>query len=316
VSNIATSSAADEKILCRAVRADEIDAALRLILSTAYGAAETIQIEDFLRFAEQRNVDLKTLKVAEELGQMKWAALPLVSAGRTMLIFAPSAAPLPSQIEAAKKLTCEVVAEYRHREVDLAQVLIDPDAPAVRALYEACGFWALAELVYLQRRLSGPIARVELPAGMTFVAYSPSTQEEFARTIAASYRDSFDCPRLNGLRKIEDVVAGHKATGEFDPSQWLLLREGAAALGVLLLSRAPRSDSMELVYLGLAPEARGRGIARLLMRQAMSCTLRAGLSRLCLAVDSLNQPAIKLYHAAGMSRVGSRLAMLRDLRAS
>jgi ribosomal protein S18 acetylase RimI-like enzyme len=54
----------------------------------------------------------------------------------------------------------------------------------------------------------------------------------------------------------------------------------------------------------------------LLMRQAMSCTLRAGLSRLCLAVDSLNQPAIKLYHAAGMSRVGSRLAMLRDLRAS
>ncbi len=255
MSNFPGSSAGGAQIVCRNVRGSEVDAALRLILSTPYGAAETIQIDDFLRFAEQRSVDLKTLKIAEQLGQMKWAALPLVSPGRTMLIFAPSIALAPSQHEAAKTLTREIVDEYRHQEVDLAQVLIDPESPGVRELYESCGFWALAELVYLQRRLSGPAGRVELPAGMQFVNYSSQTHDQFSQIIAASYRDSLDCPRLNGLRKIEDVVAGHKATGDFDPGTWYLLREGEVALGVLLLSRAPRSDSMELVYLGLAPEA-------------------------------------------------------------
>ena len=39
-------------------------------------------------------------------------------------------------------------------------------------------------------------------------------------------------------------------------------------------------------------------------------------SQLSLALDSRNAPAAKLYYRHGMRRVGSRLAMLRDLRAT
>ena len=50
----------------------------------------------------------------------------------------------------------------------------------------------------------------------------------FAETILQTYRDSLDCPGLNGVRQIEDIIAGHKASGEFDPALWFLLCEQPA----------------------------------------------------------------------------------------
>jgi ribosomal protein S18 acetylase RimI-like enzyme len=132
--------------------------------------------------------------------------------------------------------------------------------------------------------------------------------------VLASYQDSLDCPALNGRRNVEDILAGHKATGMFDPTTWLVLREGESPLGVLLLSESLRGDAVELVYLGLAAAARGRGLGEVLMRQALAITGRSRQPRLCLAVDSRNAPALKLYYRHGMQRIGSKVAMLRDLR--
>jgi ribosomal protein S18 acetylase RimI-like enzyme len=39
-------------------------------------------------------------------------------------------------------------------------------------------------------------------------------------------------------------------------------------------------------------------------------------SELSLAVDSRNTPALRLYYRHGFRRVGSRVAMVRDLRAA
>jgi ribosomal protein S18 acetylase RimI-like enzyme len=52
----------------------------------------------------------------------------------------------------------------------------------------------------------------------------------------------------------------------------------------------------------------------LLMRLAMHLSARDGKSELTLAVDSRNVPAMKLYFRHGMKRVGSRTAMIQDLR--
>ena len=91
-----------------------------------------------------------------------------------------------------------------------------------------------------------------MPPGFTWDLYSPAAHDEFARTISLSYEASLDCPSLNGRRSVEDIIAGHKSAGEFDPKLWFLLRENGHAVGVLLLNRAPRTDALELVYLGLA----------------------------------------------------------------
>jgi ribosomal protein S18 acetylase RimI-like enzyme len=49
------------------------------------------------------------------------------------------------------------------------------------------------------------------------------------------------------------------------------------------------------------------------MQQAQHTLAREGLSRLSLAVDSTNTPALHLYFRHGMQRLGSRIAMMRVL---
>ena len=179
----------------------------------------------------------------------------------------------------------------------------------------------MAELIYLagepRRRLAAPA----LPAGVAWVEYNPATHEQFKRAIAATYDNSLDCPALNGVRDMEDVVAGHRASGEFDPRLWRLLVEPAAdpadppvPLGVLLLAPIPAAAALELVYLGLVPAARGRRLGDLLLRHALAGVADHGMQRLTLAVDARNAPALKLYYRHGLARVGSKLAMMRDLR--
>src|SRR4029453_18056559 len=128
------------------------------------------------------------------------------------------------------------------------------------------------------------------PPGMEVVTYSPATHALFSRTIAETYRHSLDCPALNGLRDMEDVLAGHKASGEFFPDLWFLCRERGAAgadiapepRGVLLLSPMAQGDAVELVYLGLTPAGRGRGLGEWLMRHALASVAAAGRRRLSL----------------------------------
>jgi ribosomal protein S18 acetylase RimI-like enzyme len=297
----------------RPVERQEIHAALRLILSTSGASASEEQVVDFLRFALYRGIDLKDIWVADSAGKMQWAILPVLSPGRTMLLFAPSFAPPRLQNGCICPLIERILEHYRSRAIDLAQVLIDPTEAAAVQMYQACGFGHLAELIYLDRevrRCSDPA----LPPGYAWQTYSGQTHPDFARAVSASYEGSLDCPHLNGRRNIEDVLAGHKAAGEFDPSLWLLLRYGATPAGVMLLNRSTRSDAIELVYLGLIPRQRGRHLGDLLMQRALWAASSVGARRLSLAVDSSNLPALRLYRRHGMAQVCSRIALMRDLR--
>jgi ribosomal protein S18 acetylase RimI-like enzyme len=206
-----------------------------------------------------------------------------------------------------------VLEHYRGRAVDLAQVLIDPAEKSAVRVYAECKFERLAELVYLDREVHRAHAHA-LPAELSWLEYSPATHEEFSQTIASTYEASLDCPSLNGRRQIEDVIAGHKAAGEFDPKLWFLLREHEEPVGALLLNRSPRTDALELVYLGLIRAARGRGLGDVIMTHALATAAAVGARRLSLAVDSKNAPALKLYHRHGLSRICTRLALIRDLR--
>src|SRR6185369_11999011 len=121
-------------------------------------------------------------------------------------------------------------------------------------------------------------------------SYSPQNHAAFAAAILRSYEGSLDCPALNGKRSIEDVIEGHKSTGIFDPALWHLATEHGEPRGVLILSPALHTESMELVYLGLSPEARHRGLADAFMRLAVKSTAQNQRKELSLAVDSRNAP--------------------------
>src|SRR5437870_4444902 len=179
-------------VLRQAQRA-EIHSALQLILGSGGRAAGEEQVVDFLRFAVYRGINLNDLWLADDAGIIVWAILPVVSPGRTMLLFVPSYVPPSIKDTVICPLVEHVLEHHCDRAIDLAQVLIDPAEKRVIALFEECRFERLAELVYLDRDVRK--AHDEpLQAGMSWESYAPDNHGDFARTISASYAASLDCP--------------------------------------------------------------------------------------------------------------------------
>ena len=300
---------------CRPATAGEVVPALRLILAQGDRVADEAQAADFMRYTASRGISLAGVWVVTDPPAVRllWAGLPMVSPGRTLLLFAATAA-----VADAGALAAGADAVCRHhagRGVQLAQVLLDPADDATATLYRSVGFADVAELLYLQRGVRRSAAAPPVPPGCRLRTYAPGVHAAFAAAILASYADSLDCPPLNGVRDIEDVVDGHKSAGEFDPASWFLLTDVATdlSLGVLLLARTTAGDGMELVYLGLPPAARGRGLGGYFMKLAEARSAAIKARHLSLAVDALNAPALALYHRHGMERIASKRAMMRVL---
>jgi mycothiol synthase len=297
----------------RPARESEVEGAVRLIAAWSATWSDEQQVKEYLHLARLHRADLGGIWVAEQGGHLISAVLPVVSPGRTMLLFPP----LHVRGEFRERVTRQLIEAVCDRAVaegvQLAQVLLEVHDSLSFPLVASCSFKRLAELLYLQAhvREPRPVAR---PENWTLETYRSEFRESFKAIILESYRQSLDCPALNGLRDIDDIVAGHMATGEFDPNLWFMLQEHGQGIGVLLLSRVPRSDVMELVYLGIPPEQRGRGVGDLLMRQALHATAERGCARLSLAVDAANLPALKLYWRHGLQASGRKMALLRDLR--
>jgi ribosomal protein S18 acetylase RimI-like enzyme len=314
-----TGGAADAEVTLRQARGEDLEPAMRLILAPPGGSlADARSVNDFIAFSRERGVLFDALHVALRHDKVAAAILPVISPGRTALLLAPSGAALQGKsAEAALRAVVDPVCRFlANRDVQLAQALADPQDAAFERAFVAGGFDRMAELYYLQVQPPTPPSFPALPPGLSWLGYDESTHAIFGRAIMASYRDSLDCPALNGRRDVEDILAGHKASGTFDPALWFVLRDDAAdaPLGVLLISQSLRGESAELVYLGLSPAARGHRLGELMMRQALATVASHELGRLSLAVDALNTPALKLYYRHGMQRVASKVALLRDLR--
>jgi ribosomal protein S18 acetylase RimI-like enzyme len=128
--------------------------------------------------------------------------------------------------------------------------------------------------------------------------------------LLATYNDSLDCPELTGLRPIEDILAGHRAAGQFDPRLWELFLVDDEPAGCLLLAPLHTAPSLEVVYMGVVPEHRGRGVGDALLRRALQQCREHGARLLTLAVDGRNAPAKRLYERFGLKTVARRDAYL------
>ena len=70
---------------------------------------------------------------------------------------------------------------------------------------------------------------------------------------------------------------------------------------------------MELVYMGLVPDARGNGWGRAMVRHAQWLARRRDRSQLVLAVDQKNLPALAMYEAASFVGWDNRSVWMRSL---
>ncbi|MEM1072385.1 MAG: GNAT family N-acetyltransferase [Planctomycetota bacterium] len=205
-------------------------------------------------------------------------------------------------------------------EIVLAQALPSAEEAWAVDAYRRSGFEHVGDLAYLERAMEVAdrgLPQPHWPEGvaaraMASLEHSSGDRADLHIALEASYEGTLDCPRLCGLRATEDIIDSHQATGVFDPTNWLLLTEQGEPIGCSLVSLVPETSSAELVYLGLAPAARGRGLAKQLLSASLRVAAHASCQRIVCAVDRRNTPAWALYKNAGFREFSARVAFVSN----
>ena len=201
--------------------------------------------------------------------------------------------------------------------VALVQALAESGQDWYRAALSGAGFGSVGRLLYMRRANNAMRGSPrDWPAGVEVVPVAslgdrPAQDRALIDCLDRSYEGTLDCPELCGLRETPDILASHRACGKHDPSLWWVAMERGRPIGCALFSPYPEQGSIELVYLGLVPEARGRGLGARLTRFGLASLPRRAFTRVACAVDERNAPARRLYDRLGFARFDTRDAYVR-----
>jgi RimJ/RimL family protein N-acetyltransferase len=216
--------------------------------------------------------------------------------------------------ETADTLLHELLDLLIARRLKIAQALLRPQDQDDFHRFTAAGFRHMADLRYLvSLPQQWPVAE---PASE--LTYEPSCGDNLARLkriIEQTFEQTLDCPGLSEIRSTDELLTEYRAIGEFDPALWLIVRQRESDIGCLLLANHPDVPQWELVYVGIVRGARGRGLGLEIVRHAQWLARASHRSRILLAVDTRNEPAIQMYEAAGFTAWEHRSALLRVLTA-
>jgi mycothiol synthase len=271
-------------------------------------------IEEVLSEERRGELDLSGLWIVRERGgRITGSLLTHPLGGKAAGVWAPEVQPSWRRAALAAALIREAVADLRQRGFCLAQAVLDESAGryAARDLVRG-GMPRVTELFYLERETATPLEPVSerragaeracqcYGSGFEWRFFEPALEGEFRAVLHNTYVGSLDMPELEGTRSLDDILEGYRATGRFAASTWCLgqVPGEPETAAVLLLAGIPSRATWEVVYLGLTPAARGRGLGRAVLRHALELA-RPHVSRLELAVDLRNTPAIRLYRSAG-----------------
>ncbi|MBN2293189.1 MAG: GNAT family N-acetyltransferase [Pirellulales bacterium] len=281
--------------------------ALRLVFRDLPEKERVAQVQEHLNIYPNDNENTcpqykKILLGAYRQDCLVAAVLAQIQAGRTAVVWPPRLAEDEPQApaDAILQSLCE---QLERNNLSMVHCLLETVSPTDDTILREAGFEPLAKLLYmLSSRDDFPEARPlqsNPEEQLDFEPYDYSNHVRLARIVEKTYEKTLDCPRLNNVRHIEDVLDGYRDTGDFSPSRWLIVRHQGKDIGCLLLADHPDHDSTELVYMGIIPSARGRDRGKQITQYAQWLTAELNRQRLVLAVDDKNQPAIEMYTSVG-----------------
>jgi ribosomal protein S18 acetylase RimI-like enzyme len=257
------------------------------------------------------------------LGAIVCAPVP----GAGAVVWPPAVAGLlgPAEEDLLVRAACDWLQQQGAR---IAQALLsDGEAPFARPLLRN-GFAGITRLSYLQRRPALPSDPTALSQRLHFEPFDPAHPELFHQTLLRTYEETLDCPEVNGVRTVEEVIQGHQAQGCFSPHRWWLARCTAPRaspssfsshlpkrdlgepVGVLILSAVAEAADWEVSYMGIVPDARRQGLGREMLLLALHQAHAAGARRVALCVDDRNFPAWGLYRSMGFELYDRREVFL------
>ncbi|MBM3998143.1 MAG: GNAT family N-acetyltransferase [Planctomycetes bacterium] len=256
------------------------------------------------------------LRVAVRDERMVGAILIQPTSGAVAFLWPPRL--VPGEPESTARALIEDCLHWAFdQSVRIVQACVEPSDERAASRLETASFLLVAEIEYLTAPTWNR-ADMALHAAdrLEFVSVSDaSALDLLGRVIERTYGDSRDCPRLDGLRSIDEVLDGYRSTGVYRPDWWRIVLRRREPVGCLLLADHPAADQVELMYMGIVPEHRGKGLARDLVIQAHRVACEAGRSRIVLAVDRANDAARAAYRGAGFESWGRRVVWVRTFSA-
>lgn len=272
--------------------------------------ASRAQVRSFVDYLSTCALEWAAWRCRREQGQTALLFI-LFLPGKTAMVMFPSPGDADIVPEDQQRLLAVVLEQLASRELYYVQALVEPEAAGKHNMLRATGFQYLTQLIYLQRAVAVP--RFDRPRAQeaTWLAYEQRYHGAFAQMLLATYEDSRDCPELTGLRSIDAVITSHQAAGEFDPALWEIACVNGEHAGCVLLSRLTCGPLLEVVYMGVAPGWRRRGLGKLLLRRALEHCQAVGASGLTAVVDRRNAPARQLYARFGFKPTAEREAYIQ-----
>jgi mycothiol synthase len=298
--------------------------ALELLYRKVPGALRDRLIVQILGEEQRGEIDLSGLWVAKQRrGRIAGAMLTQSLAGKVAAVWAPEIRSLWRRSNLAATMVRAAVADFAARGFRLVQSVLDESAsPQAGRDLEKGGLPRVTELLYLERDTATPLesalsptgreqrmaqelaldfaGETRSPGGFEWRSFNETPEDEFRSALEATYIGSLDMPELEGARSLDDILESHKSGGRFSGERWKLgqIPGDPEARAVLLLAEVPSRNLWEVIYLGLTPAARGRGLGRTVLEHALELA-RGHAPWLELAVDARNTSALRLYHSAG-----------------
>jgi ribosomal protein S18 acetylase RimI-like enzyme len=275
-------------------RAGEHAAALRLAFGYLVGEEGELRAANALTLLAEGNLDAEGILVVRQGGELCGAmvAMPLPGAGG--LVWLPWVVEGPLRQAQEDQLVETASSWLRRRGAKVIQAFLRAEETSRAGPLLRGGFQHVTRLRYLRHSLAEAVnSQPSAPARyQTFGSCDPAV---FRQTLLRTYEGTLDCPELNGVRTVEEILAGHQAQGLYRPDRWWLAFDEKQPIGVLLTTEVFGGQGWDLSYVGVVPERRGRGWGRRLVQLALAEARAAGAPALVVAVDARNLPAWKLY---------------------
>ncbi|MCI0379888.1 MAG: GNAT family N-acetyltransferase [Gemmataceae bacterium] len=159
-------------------------------------------------------------------------AVPL--AGANGLLWPPQTRVPDSAL--ADRLVQAALTWLRERGVTCAQALLTMEETHLDEPLRRAGFRNIGALQYMVHHL------LHVPAPTTKLHLQTYDQVDhllFEQIVEQTYEGTLDCPELNGVRTVADILTGHQAQGKFDPKRWWLVWEREACASPLTPAPSP-----------------------------------------------------------------------------
>jgi ribosomal protein S18 acetylase RimI-like enzyme len=279
---------------------EEQAAALNLAFQHLPPGDRRTRVANALRFLRQGELNPQGLLVARTGDRLLGVMICHPAPGASGLVWPPQAAGPEGHAAVEDLLVGSATGWLRQQGAKLAQALLAPQEAGLAVPLERNGFAHTTSLWYMRHDLRGINVARDVRDSLTYRTYDQDdTVAAFQTTLLRTYDDTLDCPEVNGVRTLDVVLEGHQAQGNYRPERWWLALDHERPVGVLLLTELPDLDGWDVSYVGVVPEARGRGFGRALLHKAMCEAHSGGAAQLMLSVDRRNRPAWSLYSDLG-----------------